>query len=349
MSGLMLKIVSILCLIALLTTIPSIYKYAQDQRLPITSDFTGKIPTDKLIQLIYSKELYTCYFIAELAGRRGNEAVPALLDIIRHGDNIQSKGRGIFGTLTPLTGVFHVIGELKDSRAISVLIELFKNKQYKDRYSALLELRYFGKDSVIPLLNLMKQTTANERRSVIDNIAEIDSPQAIKALQDIASNKKDPDWRSAAYSMAMKENEAAGRSMRRLALKDTGIAEYILWFGESPEYFDDKALLPIFFKYAKRISASLADRTPSLHAKLGIARNSGKAELPLIKKNGLDRSWVMPFVKINCAIEDIESKSEKAKILWQYVIIHQYSFGDYNEAFFDYAKELYYPDFGKYG
>ena len=83
---------------------------------------------------------------------------------------------------------------------------------------------------------------------------------------------------------------------------------------------DDKQLLPLYFR---QVSEGESKQRLGL---MGIARNAEKAELPRIEAelSMPDQAWVRPFVEINCAVEGIESESEKAEILWQFILDTQY-------------------------
>gem|GEM_PF-3570966 len=311
----------------------------QERDIPLVSDYTGRIPTDELVQLIiHARSNLMCYFAAELAGERGAEALPALLDILRHSDAFRWLGTPECVITTPVEGAFWAIGKIRDPRAIPVLVESYTEEPYKyDR--ALLTLRQFGGDAVVPLLNILKHPTGDVRSSaVIRTLGEIDDPRAIQALQEIVSHRDDPHWLDAAKSLAMRKDEA-GRSVRRLAIGEPEMASFVLGMPEEwlpRKYVDDKTLLPLYFEHLR------SDEEQRSHmARLGIARNAGKAELPHIAEEGLDKTWVMPFVEINCATEGIDSESEKANVLWQYVTVLQYELPDDTLG---YSIVEFYPD-----
>jgi HEAT repeat protein len=310
---------------------------SQDEDMPLTSRYTGAIPTHELVQLMYSGNALTNLFVAYLAAERGAESVPELLDVLRRGNEMWTTRMFGPGTLVPISGAFWAIRKIRDTRSIPTLVELFKDEQYKHRYRALGTLKQFGSHAVDPLLDLLKQAKGEDRQAVIRNLVEIDDPRVARALQDVVSHKDDPSWWNVTNSLAMRKDEA-GRSIRRLALSDPDIAGIILWD------VDDKMLLPIYFKHARS-----NDEMRSLKAMLGIARNAGKAELSRIVEEGLDKTWVMPFVEINCAIEGVDSESEKANILWQYVIVPEYrlpgdSLDDGRVAAGGSISGFYYPD-----
>lgn len=285
---------------------------SQDEDMPLTSCYTGEIPTHELVQLMYSGNALTNLFVAHLAAERGAEAVPELLDVLRRGNEIWTTLMFGPGALVPISGAFWATEKLRDTRAIPTLVELSKDQQYKYRYWALATLKQFGGHAVDPLLDLLKQAEGEDRQAVIWNLAQIDDPRTARALQDIVFHKDDPSWWDVTSSLAVRKDEA-GRSIHRLALSDPDIAGIVL--GDA----DDKMLLPVYFEHARS-----NDDIQSFRAKLGIARNAGKAELSRIVEEGLDKTWVMPFVEINCAIDGVDSESEKANILWQYVIVPEY-------------------------
>ena len=106
----------------------------QERDIPLVSDYTGRIPTDELVQLIiHARSNLMCYFAAELAGERGAEALPALLDILRHSDAFRWLGTPECVITTPVEGAFWAIGKIRDPRAIPVLVESYTEEPYKIR------------------------------------------------------------------------------------------------------------------------------------------------------------------------------------------------------------------------
>ncbi len=251
----------------------------------------GSIPTDELVQFMNGKSATTCRFVAELVLERGTEAIPALIEMSRSGDAI-ARANAII-----------VLRKLKDPRAIPALIVLLSLEPVSYASRA---LREFGKDAVEPLLNALRKKNGNARRLAVRALGNIDDQRAVRALQKIFSNRNDLNWKEAALGLAKREDEI-GYSVLRLADEDEQVREAVsgaLWHRE------DKRLLPIFFKFGNL---------------RGIAKNAGRAELPRIFAEGLDKTWVLPFVEINAAIEGIEPERTKADILWRFVVTPPYT------------------------
>lgn len=240
----MFRILIQLILAILLTATQFASGSSQDEDMPLTSCYTGEIPTHELVQLMYSGNALTNLFVAHLAVERGAESVPELLDVLRRGNEIWTTLMFGPGALVPISGAFWAIEKLRDTRAIPTLVELSKDQQNEYRYWALGTLKQFGSHAVDPLLDLLKQAEGEDRRMVIWNLAQIDDPRTARALQDIVFHKDDPSWWNVTNSLGMRKDEA-GRFIRGLALSDPDIAGIVL--GDA----DDKMLLPVYFKHAR--------------------------------------------------------------------------------------------------
>ncbi|MBM3241647.1 HEAT repeat domain-containing protein [Candidatus Poribacteria bacterium] len=277
----------------------------------ITSRYcAGDISTNELVQLMDKKDWTTSRFVAELAVERGAEAIPPLIDMLQHGDEIARDN------------AMMAIRKLKDPRAIPVLIELLAYKDFKrgggwlTAVSASETLEEFGEEAVEPLLKVLKEKSGNIRRMVVTTLGEIDDEKALQALQEIFLNRNDPHWEDAALYLAGREDDI-GYSVFKLAEKDEKLREIVSKMLTG--HRDDKRFLSFYFEKVKSENEEL-----SRDGMLGIARNAGKEELPRIFAEGLDKTWVLPFVEINAVIEGIEPEFTKADILWRFVISPSY-------------------------
>lgn len=274
--------------------------------LMLPTDCPSVISTNELVQLMDKKDWTTSRFVAELAADRGTEAVPPLIDMLRHGDEIAKDS------------AMMVIGRLKASGAIPALIELLAYRDDKEGGGWISALRAsktlaeLGDEAVEPLLKVVAENGGNARRMAIRTLGKIHDERATRALLDIFENTDDPHWSEATLRLAKKKDDF-GYSVLKLAETDDRVWEAVqnVPIGRR----DDKRLISLYFKKAR-----LKNQVLSHDGMQGIARNAGSAELPRIFAEGLDRTWVLPFVEINAAIEGLESESAKADVLWRFVI-----------------------------
>ncbi len=270
----------------------------------------GRIPTNELVQLMDKKGWTTATFVGELVAERGKEAIPPLIDILQHGDDVARDS------------AMMAIRKLKDPRAIPVLIDLLAYKHSRKgggwltAVSASRTLEEFGGEVVEPLLKVLEGENENARRMAVRSLRDIDDEQAIQALQEVFSNRDDPHWKDAARYLAEKEGDV-GYSVFGLAEEDEELWDVIS--RKRIGHRKDKRFMPFYFERARSDNEGT-----SRDGMLGIARNAGKAEFPRIFAEGLDKTWLLPMVGVNAAIKDIEPESVKADILWRLVISPTY-------------------------
>ncbi len=269
----------------------------------------GSIPNDELIQLM-NKDKTTEHFIATVAIERGAEALPHLLSIFDHGDKISRRNlREVIGS-----------GKLKDPEAVSMLIEFFESREWEGYWTRNLDrlLKEYSDQATGPLLIALQQTTGDVRLGVIKALGRMDNPQVGQALQKISYNKDDPYWKQAVALLAERRDDS-GKYILELAHSDMDVREIVCrklsWHLEP---IDSKELLPFYFRLVQS-----EDRSLRWYARWGIARNAGKAELPRIEAEFAesDRTWILPFMEINCAVEGVESKSENGYLNHQCSIL----------------------------
>lgn len=274
--------------------------------LVLPTDCPSAISTNELVQLMDEKDRTTSRFVAELVADRGAEAIPPLIDVLQHGDEIAKDS------------AMMVIGRLKASCAIPALIELLAYRDDKEgggwisTFMASDTLAELSEGAVEPLLKVVAEKGGHTRRMAIRTLGKVHDERAMQALLDIFANTDDPHWSEATLQLARKKDDI-GFTVLKLAEMDDRVWEDVqkLPIGRR----DDKKLISLYFKKAKLKSQELS------HDGLqGIARNAGSAELPRLFAEGLDRTWVLPFVEINAAIEGLESESAKADVLWRIVI-----------------------------
>lgn len=274
--------------------------------LVLPTNCPSAISTNELVQLMDKKDWTTSRSVAELVADRGTEAIPPLIDILQHGDEIAKDS------------AMMVIRRLKASCAIPVLIELLAYRDFKEGggwISALMASRTlveFGAGAVEPLLNVVSENSGNARRMAIRTLGEIDDEHAVRALRNIFSNTDDPHWSEAARHLGRRDDDV-GLSVLKLAETDDKVWKAVQ--DVSIGRRDEKRLISLSFKKAK-----LKNHALSHDGMQGIARNAGNAELPRIFEESLDQTWVLPFVEINAAIEGLESESAQADVLWRFVI-----------------------------
>lgn len=241
---------------------------------------------------------------------RGREAIPLLLAAVERTD-------GNLPNLA-LSSTWWAIKEIEDPELPGILIGLLRNRGWQDTPGYGILARS-GSQGVEPLLEALEQTTGGKRRGVIDALGKLDGPGAGQALLKIASNKDESHshWHTAAAALANRRDDAE-YSLLELANSAPDMWEFV---ARMLKPVDDKRLLPFYFRQAQS-----KDEEAWHRGAMGIARNAGKAELPRIEKelSGPKRDWILPFVKINCAIEGVESESEKAKILWEFILDAEY-------------------------
>ncbi len=286
----------------------------------------GVIPTDELVQLIDSKHWTTSRFVAAVVAERGKEAIPPLLAAIEHSDENARNH--------VLSSTWWAIGEIEDPELPGLLTEILRSRGWQDT-SGYGILAGSGSQGVEPLLEALGKATGSKRRFVIDALGRLDDPGSGQALLEIASNEDEShSHRRAAVSALVNRRSDAGYSLLELANSDPDMWKYVARMLKPAE---DKRLLPFYFRQAQSKDEMVWHR-----GAMGIARNAGKAELPRLEKelSRWKRDWVLPFVKINCAIEDVESESEKAEILWKFILDAEYyhwsasggRYGVYEEA-----------------
>ncbi|MFC1712400.1 HEAT repeat domain-containing protein [Candidatus Poribacteria bacterium] len=264
----------------------------------------GAIPTDELVQLIHNKTWTTQYLVANVAAERGIEALPSLLNMVDYTD--ESVQRGIWMT----------VAKLEDPDSMQLVLEFLESRGWQDM-RGLSILREFGSQRVEPLLRALEQTTSHRRARVIEILGGSSDPRAGEGLLKIVSNRDDPNWDFVTIMLAKRRDEA-GHILLGLAESDPDVWQVVSKYLEPT---DGKWLLPLYFRQVKS-----EDETMQRPGLMGIARNAGKAELSRIESelNESDQAWVRPFVEINRAVEGVESESEKAEILWQFILDTQY-------------------------
>ena len=295
----------------------------KDKRRP--EHCIGTIPNNELAQLINRESWTTSKFVAAVAAERGIETIPPLLDMMEHG--------GEYLPAYVRASIWWVVREMEDPDLPRLLIEFLERRGWTDM-QGLRILGRFGSQGVEPLLKALEQTTGVWRGTVIEALGEIDDSRAGQALLEIVSDRNDPHWHNAVVALTNRRDNA-GYSLLELANNDPDVWEYV---ARGLEPVDDKRLLLLYFRQAQSEDESIWRR-----GAMGIARNAGKAELPRIEQE-LEESkkdWVLPFVGINCSIERIESQSEKAKILWQFVFDAELYTPDLEKPIYGVSSELY--------
>ena len=186
--------------------------------LVLPTDCPSVISTNELVQLMDKKDWTTSRFVAELAADRGTEAIPPLMDMLQHGDEIAKDS------------AMMVIRRLKASCAIPVLIELLAYRVDKEgggwisTFMASDTLAELNEGAVEPLLKVVAEKGGHTRRMAIRTLGKVHDERATRALLDIFANTDDPHWSEATLQLARRKDDV-GFTVLKLAEMDDRVWE----------------------------------------------------------------------------------------------------------------------------